>query len=198
MPEKRAGTPSWWQTVPGILTGIAAIITAVTGFILAYSAFNNTKKISEEPKSEVVKPSTTLQPDLPKAPSVLSNAGGARSDASSSVPLPAIHHVKLVSAEALVTIQSAKLEPIDADRNSLTFTVQYRNLGTYPKNFWSRSFRLIVNGVPQAPTNEPNEVVQGESAKDAEFDFELSNKVKNVELQISYNEEKRLISFQLP
>ena len=198
MPEKRAATPSWWQTVPGILTGIAAIITAVTGFILAYSSFNNAKKLTEAPKSEAAKPSTPQQPDLPKASSASSNAGGAKSGVSTSVPLPAIHHVKLVSAEAVVTILSAKLEPIDADGNSLTFTVQYRNLGTYSKNFWSRSFRLIVNEVPQAPTNEPDLVVQGDSAKDAEFVFEVPKNIKNVDLQISYNEEKRLISFQLP
>jgi len=32
--EKPQSAQSWWQTVPGILTGLAAIITAVTGLIV--------------------------------------------------------------------------------------------------------------------------------------------------------------------
>jgi hypothetical protein len=31
MSDDRSTTPNWWQTVPGMLTGVAAIITAVTG-----------------------------------------------------------------------------------------------------------------------------------------------------------------------
>ncbi|MFC0668528.1 hypothetical protein ACFSKY_13535 [Azotobacter chroococcum] len=32
MSEQKTGT-SWWQTLPGVLTGIAAVITAVGGMI---------------------------------------------------------------------------------------------------------------------------------------------------------------------
>jgi len=32
MNERKTGTP-WWQTLPGVLTGMAAVITAVGGVI---------------------------------------------------------------------------------------------------------------------------------------------------------------------
>jgi hypothetical protein len=37
---------SWWQTIPGILTAIAAVLTAVTGLIVAINHSDNSKSIS--------------------------------------------------------------------------------------------------------------------------------------------------------
>ncbi|HEY3159689.1 MAG TPA: hypothetical protein VGJ78_12070 [Vicinamibacterales bacterium] len=45
MSDNRSPTPSWWQTIPGMLTGLAAVITAVTGLIVA---FNHTGNRSED------------------------------------------------------------------------------------------------------------------------------------------------------
>src|SRR3979409_1023074 len=41
MSEKPSGPPSWWQTLPGILTGVAAIITAATGLIVVFNRAGN-------------------------------------------------------------------------------------------------------------------------------------------------------------
>jgi transglutaminase/protease-like cytokinesis protein 3 len=35
MPEERKSQKSWWQTIPGLLTAAAGVITAITGLIIA-------------------------------------------------------------------------------------------------------------------------------------------------------------------
>ena len=47
MPEQPKVTHSWWTTIPGLLTGIAALITALTGLyvVLSHSASAPPNKI---------------------------------------------------------------------------------------------------------------------------------------------------------
>jgi hypothetical protein len=183
--NKSANGPSWWQTLPGILTGLAAIITAVTGLIIA---FNRTSSRSEPvssssppPVSRGVQPATTAESPSPGA-----------------IPLPPLHEVKLAGGAAVVTILSAQVAPIDAERRTLTFDLRYMNAGRYPANFWGRSYRLIVDGVPREPTNSLNEVVDSDSAKEGEVVFELPRGAKDVTLQISSGDEKTRLPFKLP
>src|SRR5215831_6896526 len=180
-------SPSWWQTMPGILTGLAAIITAVTGLMLA---FNRTGG-----RSEPITPSSTSSP-----PTVSREARPTptpSSPASSGeVPLPEIHQVKLPGA--VITVLSAKMEPIDAERRSLTFRVRYLNTGGRQANFWSSSFQLIVDDVPRSQTNFLDELVDAHSAKEGDAVFEVPPGVKDVVLQISSGDEKTRLPFKLP
>ena len=185
--NKSPNGPSWWQTLPGILTGLAAIITAVTGLIIA---FNRTGG-----RSEPVSPSSSSPPPVSRE---ATPATSAESHPAGAIPLPSLHEVKLAGGAAVVTILSAQVAPIDAERRTLTFDVRYTNAGRYPANFWGRSFRLIVADVPREPTNSLNEVVGGDSAKEGEVVFELPRGAKDVTLQISAGDEKSRIPFNLP
>jgi len=200
MADKAASGQSWWQTVPGILTGIAALITAVTGLIVAYNRVDN-RSADERPPTESVAPSLQSSPQaaptVSRSPSSSAGTPGA-SIAPVSIPLPAISRVKLAGGAAVITILSAKVEPIAADRRSLTFNVRYTNAGRYPANFWSDSYRLIVDEVPRAPTQLLDEVVAGDSAKEGDVVFEVPLDVKNVVLQISSGEDKTRMPFTLP
>ena len=51
MPEKPSSGLNWWQTLPGMLTGVAAIITAVTGFLVA---FNHTGARSADGARQII------------------------------------------------------------------------------------------------------------------------------------------------
>jgi hypothetical protein len=106
--------------------------------------------------------------------------------------------VKLSSSAADYTILSAEIESLDAERRSLKFTVRFVNGGRYPSNFWSSSFRLIVDNVPRAPANLLDEVVPADSAKDGEVIFEVPAGTKEVVLQVSAGDEKSRIPFKLP
>src|SRR5215470_18685424 len=113
---------SWWQTLPGILTGLAAIVTAATGLIVA---FNHTGSRSElAPQAASASPSSGASTSASAAPATpppdrkppLSSGAASGTQA---VPLPALHQVKLAGGKVVITILSAQLEPIDAERRSL-------------------------------------------------------------------------------
>lgn len=152
MSEKPSGPPSWWQTLPGILTGIAAIITAVTGLIVV---FNRTGNRSEATRPASLSVPVGAQPGSSAESRTPGPAGGA--GRAEPVALPAQSRVKLGGGVADVTILSAQIEPLDVERRSLKFRVRYLNGGRYPANFWSDSYRLIVDDVPRArPTCSTN------------------------------------------
>jgi hypothetical protein len=186
--NKSADGPSWWQTLPGILTGLAAIITAVTGLFIA---FNRTGTRSEPAPPQSSSPTPAVSRQAQPASTTSPSSSGA-------LPLPEVHQVKLADGGAVITILSARLEPLDAERRSLTFVLRYLNTGHRQANFWSSSFRLIVDDVPRAPTNFLDELVDGESAKEGTAVFELPNSVKSVVFQISSGDEKRRVPFTLP
>jgi hypothetical protein len=197
MPDKLQPTTSWWQTLPGILTGIAAIITAVTGFVIAYNSLSHSGSRIEEPKAAnsitigETKPTSSAASHTP-APEASAGA------AATQVKLPEIHRVKLSSGAADYTILSAEIEPVDAERRSLKFAVRFVNGGRYPSNFWSASFRLLVDSVPRAPTNSLDEVVPADSAKNGDVIFEVPAGTKDVVLQINSGDEKSRLPFKLP
>ena len=191
MSDNRPAAPSWWQTIPGILTGVAALITAVTGLLVVFNRTGN--------RSEDVRPSTVSESrGTPPASPAASRPAGAAAAAARPVALPAINRVSLVGGAAVHTILSAQVEPLDQERRALKFVVRYTNGGRYPANFWSASYRLIVDDVPRAPTNFLDELVEPDSAKEGDVVFELPVSVKNVVLQISSGEEKSRIPFKLP
>ena len=196
MSDNRSATPSWWQTIPGMLTGLAAVITAVTGLIVA---FNHTGSRSEQvpPSSSSVSGGTSPASPASPAPSRAPGAvpAGGRPQA---IALPALNRVTLAGGAAVITILSAQVEPLDLDRRALKFVVRYTNAGRYPANFWSASYRLIVADVPRAPTNFLDEVVDGDSAKEGEVVFEVPMNVKDVVFQISSGDEKSRVPFKLP
>lgn len=68
---------SWWQTLPGILTALAAIMTASTGLIVA---LNNLGVFSRDSKSPTSTPTPTV---------VLSASPSAKSATSSSTEVSA-------------------------------------------------------------------------------------------------------------
>jgi hypothetical protein len=69
-------------------------------------------------------------------------------------------------------IATATLEPF-SDRRLLRLAVRATNREKYGQNFTDDSFRLLVNGLPQAPVSGINEVVAGESAREGTLTFEL-------------------------
>ena len=205
MPDKRQATSSWWLTVPGILTGLAAIITAVTGLVVAVNALSHTGGHSEDSRPAGSSSTVGTNPASSPASSPISSTSHASTPHTSSegvaskpVLLPEIHRVRLSGGAADYTVLSAEIEPVDAERRSLKFAVRFVNGGRFPSNFWSSSFRLFVDGVPRAPTNLLDEVVPADSGKDGDVIFEVPPGTREVVLQISSVDEKSRLPFKLP
>jgi hypothetical protein len=93
--------------------------------------------------------------------------------------------VKLAQGDIVYRILSARLEPYNAEKDALRFTIRCTNKGAYPMNFWDRSFRLLVDNVPRAPISGLNDIVDGQSAKEGDVVFEVPTGEDKVVLQIS-------------
>ncbi len=194
--EPRSG--SWWLTVPGVLTGLAAVITAVTGLVVGLnqiSAPSGPEKASPE-KPAAVTPQNNSKPSSASSDTTASQTApdGATQQ---SLALPADMEVKLANGEAIYKILSARLEPYNAEKRALRFTIRYTNNGRFPGNFWDNSFRLLVDDVPRAPTSGLNELVEAQSAKEGDVVFEVPTTENQVVLQISSGDETTKIPFDL-
>lgn len=83
MPDEPSKSHSWWQTLPGILTAVAAILTASTGLIVALNNIGvfsrESKPISPSPAPTVVMSAST--PANPTTNPVLDVPGPTEVDA---------------------------------------------------------------------------------------------------------------------
>ena len=188
--------------MPGILTGVAAIITAVTGLIVV---LNRTTPARPEDSTRSSQSDSTRSSQLASATTPagsIAESGSraaAAAPAAQRIPLPALNQVRFADGAAVIRILSAEIEPIDSERRSLKLVVRHTNTSRYPENFWSASYRLIVEDVPRAPTNLLDEVVDGDSAKEGEVVFQVPVSVKDVVLQISNpGNDKSRIPLSLP
>ena len=191
MSEKPELRTSWWQTIPGVLTGVAAIITAVTGLILAFNHTNGTRD-ERAPQSQ------SGSDGAPNSSPVTSRSDSSGTVQAQPVTLPSPNPLRLAGGNAVITILAAEVEPIDAERRSLKLHLRYLNQGRAAANFWNDSYRLIVNDVPRAPTNLLDEVVEADSAKEGDVVFEVPFPVKDVVLQVSSGDEKSRVPLKLP
>ena len=86
-----------------------------------------------------------------------------------SVGLPAMRDYRL--GTATFTLLKAEVSPQTTEKNALQIRLRMLNDNRFDANFWDRSFRLIVNGVPMAPESNLNEVVPAQSAKEGDVIF---------------------------
>jgi|GEM_PF-7127616 len=180
---------SWWTTVPGILTGLAALITAVGGLMIAYHQLNNRNEAQETASRTQTASNTSSSSAAP----VLGAANGVATE----IALPAISEVKLDAGAAVIRILKVELQPYNAEMRELKFTIRLTNNGRFPGNFFSDSYRLIVDDVRQAPTNLVSEVVQKDTDMTRDVIFEIPLTVTQVVLQISGGDGKTQIPVPL-
>ncbi len=181
--DEDSRSKGWWQTVPGILTAVAGVITAVAGLIIALhqaGLFDREGQRAPQVQSGAVKPrEVTKTPEEPprEETSTLSTGKGP-----SSVILPSGTEVRV--EHYVYKIVASQLDRYGPNQNSLKLRVRMTNHSTYPGNFWAASFRLLVNGVPQAPENDLNEIVDGNSAKEGIVEFVIPDTATEVGLQV--------------
>lgn len=176
-----ANPKSWWQTVPGILTAIAAIISAATALV---AALNQTgifaDKDGAKPAAVAESVAAKKSPEGTTATSVLpSTATNAQATTVVLPPNPRLDVGKLA-----YTLVSAEAEPYAQNKLVLKLKVRMANNDRYDANFWSASFRLVEDGVLQAPTSELNEIVAGNTSKEAAITFVVAASSKKLELQM--------------
>jgi hypothetical protein len=190
-PESKA----WWQTLPGLLTAAAAIITAVTGLLLA---LHQTGLVN---RSAPAQAQSTSQPTGESPTTMQIGSGGtsavAGTTASRPVTLPQITEVR--SGQAVFKLLAARVDPYSADKVSLHLTVLMTNNGSYPANFWANSFRLLADGTLQAPDNDLNELLPANAAKEGDVEFVIPAATSTTGLQMGdVGEGRPTITIALP
>lgn len=184
MSDPNTGSKGWWQTLPGLFTAIAAIITAFTGLVVAIGGLGIFHR-SPSPPSRSPTTSSSQGPSSSggAAPAGSETEHRVNADPSArSVPLPAMTQVTSgTSVYKLLSLQAVSYSP---DKISLHFTIRMTNNGSDPSNFWSSSFRLRVGDSLQAPVNALDELVDPNSSKEGAVEFVIPAATSKVGLQM--------------
>lgn len=172
--DQQSESKAWWQTLPGLLTALAAILTAFTGLLVALNQmglFHHAHLPAAAPAESSASVSTA------------SPAGAqAANPASLLLRLPA--NAELHAEGAVYTLLSARLNPYSPSERALNLTVRMTNNAGYDANFWAASFRLSVNGTLENPTGNLDEVVPAHSAREGEIEFLIPANASTVGLQM--------------
>jgi hypothetical protein len=175
---------SWWRTVPGMLTGAAAVITAITGLLVVVQ------------QNGWLRRSNAIAADtLPQAiQSPLREAGKSSTNPGVLQLTPSLREVSLSGAR--FTLLNVRVDARNAETLGLRIGVRMTNQGPYPANFWNDSFRLLVDSVPRAPVGELNKVVAGGSAEDGDVEFNFPASASTLVLQVRFGSEQTQIPLQ--
>ncbi|HEY0303501.1 MAG TPA: hypothetical protein VGC44_00940, partial [Longimicrobiales bacterium] len=165
--------------MPGMLTGAAAVITAVSGLLLALSQAGwlggRDARSAESAQTVAETPSSGAgQPEASKASA--SNDGPRLT--------PALQQVKI--GNGVFTLVDVATEQRTADQLGLRIHVRLQNNSAYPVNFWNDLFRLIVDDVPRAPVGDLNKVLAGNAAEEGDVDFTFPANATSLVLKIRY------------
>ena len=175
MPDEK----NFWTTVPGIITGLAAIVTAITGLIVAlngaglFSKSAAANKASTETKQEVKKDADSLP--------------GKQAEPQKPVekfkPVFSMTAVKIEDHE--YKILSSSHEAITPESSSLKIKIKYKNNSNYsPATFWNEGFRLAIDGSLTAPSGDLSELVERHAELAGTVTFEVPNNAKDLALHI--------------
>ena len=209
--EKAKG--SWWQTVPGTLTALSGVFTAVAGLLVALNqvgfigfkekpaspASPSGASSSEPAKSSQLTPSADpVTATAREAPPAIARPApdAVKPSASNSSPqylitFPSGTEVTVGNhrSQGIYKILAAEASRKNAGKLSLKFSIRLTNTGRSDLGFWNDSFRLLVDGVPRAPVSWLNDLVEGKSAKEADVLFDIPETAKTLELAVDSGKE---------
>jgi hypothetical protein len=195
--ESSRRTQSWWQTLPGVLTAFAAVISAVAGLLIAL----NGRSAGDEMRQEVP---ADLSGQPPRA--------GATTARTSAVPAPTAAAAVSLDAGAfpkgttlrlnggnlILDILSARVEPFNAGARTLRLNVRFtNNAKTFERSYYL-TFRLIVDGLARAPKDPPLEQIEAQSAREIEYVFEVPVNARTISLRVSKDPESMELPIDLP
>ena len=193
---------SWWQTAAGLMTGVAALISALTALILA---LHQIRKDSEEPKRPSIEQSASTHgpisadnskvlqqgirrpvstPTSTRVVGTKTNLGeGQRQGASASgvdrraypLVLPRQHEFAVGSGEQTgqFILTAARLEPHTGTSDILKVSVQVLVDGQLQFPFNNSQFELRIDEQPYRSTTSFNEFIPVGQSRDHDLHFTI-------------------------
>jgi hypothetical protein len=172
---------SWWQTLPGMLTAAAALISAITGLVVAVQQLRGSNHSSSGESFSIAQTNTS-----PTGNGSVSSSGAGNTlptgAATARVSFPSGRSVRI--REASYRVLTARAGAANPGELMLALRVRMTNDGQYPVNFWSQTFRLRVGADTSAPTNFLDEVVEGGTTTTGEVDFNVSAAARRATLLV--------------
>jgi hypothetical protein len=185
----------WWKTLPGLLTAAAAIITALTGLLVA---LHQTGLLNRTPPAQTQSSSQTAGAN-PAQAQVAGGATPASTGATASRPITLPQITEVRSGQAVFKLLAARVDPYSLDKVSVHLTVRMTNNSPYPANFWADSFRLLVDGNLQSPNNYLNDLLPSNSSKEGDVEFVIPASTATAGLQMGdVGDGKPTIAITLP
>jgi hypothetical protein len=192
---------SWWYTLPGVLTSLAAVVTALAGLVVALKqvglfAPESPPAATTQSIPAPTSPSGAAAPVVPAQHPAPADSPTPQVRTTYSVALPPMRNYKLGDAE--FTLLKADVSAQTSEKDALQLRIRMMNHNDkFDENFWDRSFRLIVNGVPVAPESDLDEVVHAQSAKEGNVIFVLPHGTTGGNLKIIYADDSTEIPLAL-
>ena len=174
--KEKSSPPSWWQTAPGVLTAVAALITATGGFLIVLNQIGcfdktiskNEKVINQKENSSDKKLQYTDQNGTPDTEdsTVVKYTGAVINFEGSVYKFP-----------------DTKLEYYSHEQSLLKFNL---NVSNYLNGVYVNAdlFRLIAGRNKSAPESSTAQWVEQHSSIDAEVVFLIPNNATAMQLQI--------------
>ena len=175
---------NFWQTLPGILTALAAILTASTGLLLAFNQVGCFHKDAKEIKS-----ANTTSSHNPATADTTNSSVTGNADKITGATF-SMTDIKGKGAEHEYKILEAVIEPKDPSASTIKIKIRYTNNIAYPANFWNSGFRLSIDDVLTTPSGDLNEIVAGNSSKEGIVQFDFPNNANKLKLIIFDSDEK--------
>ncbi len=185
-----SNSPKWWQTITGVLTASTAIITAITGLMVALHQTGWLTKTPSPvaPESSVSRPVESKGESAPSKPSVVDYQASNSSGLKPGVRLESPQVVRL--GNFIYTLERADLVEYNAENLALRIKLRMQNNEKFPANFWNQSFRLLVDSIPKSPSGDLNVLVEGGSAVDGELEFVVPKQSSLLSLRILDGDDK--------
>ncbi|MDQ4489284.1 hypothetical protein RBS60_03620 [Sinomonas sp. ASV486] len=182
---------SWWTTLPGILTGVAALITAVAGVFFGIMQLNT----GSAPATAPARPSSSASL-APGRTAASTPPVGERSAGPAPLDV-AVSHDPVRVGDAEYTVQNALTRADTDGMVAIEFTVRCFNYGRYDLNFWDQTFRAQLGSETYAPTSFLDDVVPGDSSKTGMVRFVLPDGARSFALTIRFPEGDRNVTVVL-
>ena len=187
--DSKSATPSWWQTVPGILTAIAALITAAGGFLIVLNQIGcfdtsvhkdsdviQTPSGNKETGQSITKSKSSEKQDSKDNPANTENT------VSGNLVLPDDMNFGSVRIKFL----ELTTDKYSEGNSSLKIKFRLFNDGTGYATFDYYLFRLLFDGQVLSPEKSAQGYIDPKSSKDSEVLFVFPDSIKSAELELSY------------
>lgn len=183
---------SWWHTAPGILTAIAALLTALTGMLVAVHQTG----LFDRPVQATVAESSVPSGNATPSESRTRPAQRSSSPEYQSGRSIALSDESVTLGTSLFQFLDATIEMRSPEAAGLAIDVRLTNRGGSAINFSNDDFRLLVDDVPRAPTGTLNKIVYAHSAEEGVVEFVFSRTASSLALQVRFRDDVTVIPIE--